>query len=128
MMAAARHWHTFNDNKKCAWRKRASKLNSMPVPGKFRSFPKTVSKQPRIIGNRMLEELVFDSLSGDWEMVGKLMKSAIYRCPKIDDSKKVYCFGTEKVVMQNQVYRSFHLNKLLKSVLFGIGFEKINKD
>ena len=33
MMAAARHWHELAENIRCAWRKRAVRLNLMPVPG-----------------------------------------------------------------------------------------------
>eukprot|EP00957_Ditylum_brightwellii_P047474 3605548-Ditylum_brightwellii.AAC.1 len=54
------------------------------------------------------------------------MKNAIYRCPWVVGSQKMYCFGKEVVVLWNQVYWHFYLNKLLKAVLFGVGFEKIN--
>eukprot|EP00957_Ditylum_brightwellii_P112338 8565154-Ditylum_brightwellii.AAC.1 len=56
MMAAARHWHTLDEDYKCAWEKEAVKLTMMPVSGKFCSFPKEISKIPRIYENRMLEE------------------------------------------------------------------------
>eukprot|EP00957_Ditylum_brightwellii_P001987 152866-Ditylum_brightwellii.AAC.1 len=95
MMAAARHWRNLSYEKKTAWRKRAVKLNSMPVPGQFWSFPKEISKKPRINGNMMLEQLVFDSLWVDWEMVVKIMKNEIYCHPWIVDSKKTYYFGKE---------------------------------
>ena len=51
MMAAARHWHSLNEDIKCAGKKRAAKLNMMPVPGQFCSFPKEVSKIPRMNRN-----------------------------------------------------------------------------
>eukprot|EP00957_Ditylum_brightwellii_P202702 15331398-Ditylum_brightwellii.AAC.1 len=70
-MAVARHWHSLNEVSKCAWKNRAIKLNMMPVPGQCCSFPEEVSKIPRINGNRMLEEVVLDSLGGDWKMVSK---------------------------------------------------------
>eukprot|EP00957_Ditylum_brightwellii_P164929 12557716-Ditylum_brightwellii.AAC.1 len=57
------------------------------------------SATSRVNGNRMLEEIVLDSLRSDWEMV----------------SKKQYCFGKEVVTMQNQVFQNFHLNKLPKA-------------
>eukprot|EP00957_Ditylum_brightwellii_P023508 1773861-Ditylum_brightwellii.AAC.1 len=61
-MAAARHWHTLNEDCECAWKKIGVKLSMMPVLGKFCSFPKEISKIPRIYGNRMLDEVVLDSL------------------------------------------------------------------
>eukprot|EP00957_Ditylum_brightwellii_P083704 6362354-Ditylum_brightwellii.AAC.1 len=58
-------------------------------------------------------------------MVSKVIKRAIYKQPWIVDSQKQYRFGEEVVIMKNQVFWNFHLNKLLKAVLFGIGFQKI---
>eukprot|EP00957_Ditylum_brightwellii_P144639 11018607-Ditylum_brightwellii.AAC.1 len=31
------------------------------------------------------------------------------------------------VIIQSQVFRSFHINKLFKAVLFGCGFEKVKE-
>eukprot|EP00957_Ditylum_brightwellii_P135665 10345666-Ditylum_brightwellii.AAC.1 len=73
MMTAARHWHSLNEGIKCAWKMRAVKQSVMPVPGQFCGFPKEVSKIPRMDGNRMLEEVVLDSLGGDWEIVSKVI-------------------------------------------------------
>eukprot|EP00957_Ditylum_brightwellii_P086082 6549285-Ditylum_brightwellii.AAC.1 len=56
IIAAARHRYSLNEDIKCAWKKRAVKINMMPVPGQFCSFPKEVSKNPRMNGNRMLDE------------------------------------------------------------------------
>ena len=126
MMAAARHWHRLSESVKTAWRRRAVRLNSMPVPGRFRSFPREVSKKPKIVGNRVLEQLIFDSLADDWGMVCKIMRSAMYRKARVVDSQTTFCFGKESVVMQNQVYRKFHLNRLLNAVLFGCKYEKLH--
>eukprot|EP00957_Ditylum_brightwellii_P010134 765545-Ditylum_brightwellii.AAC.1 len=67
----------------------------MPVPGHFHSFPKEVSKIPRMNTNRMLEKVVLDSLGCGWEMVSKVIKCAIYQQPRIVDSQKQYHFGKE---------------------------------
>eukprot|EP00957_Ditylum_brightwellii_P122797 9363998-Ditylum_brightwellii.AAC.1 len=87
IMAAARHWHNLNEDTKCVWKKRAVKLNTMPVPGQFCSFPKAVSEIPRMTRNKILEEAVLDSLGGNWEMVSKVIKCAIYQQPGIVDSQ-----------------------------------------
>eukprot|EP00957_Ditylum_brightwellii_P084879 6454001-Ditylum_brightwellii.AAC.1 len=67
----------------------------MPVPGHFCSFPKEVSKIPRMNGNRMLEEVVLDGLVCDWEMVSKAIKRATYQQPQIVYSQKQHRFGKE---------------------------------
>eukprot|EP00957_Ditylum_brightwellii_P209154 15360574-Ditylum_brightwellii.AAC.1 len=46
----------------------------------------------------------------------------------IVDSQRQYHFGKEVAIMQNWIFQNCHLNKLLKAVLFGIGFEKINPE
>eukprot|EP00957_Ditylum_brightwellii_P015704 1183931-Ditylum_brightwellii.AAC.1 len=69
----------------------------VPLPGSFRSFPKDISKKPRISGNKLLEELVFDSLKCDWEMVCKVMKSSITQHPQVVDSQRKYIVGRDIV-------------------------------
>eukprot|EP00957_Ditylum_brightwellii_P087643 6673329-Ditylum_brightwellii.AAC.1 len=71
MKAAAKLWHLLDGKVHAAWKKRAVKLNVLPLPGSFWRFPKEISKQPHISGNKLLEELVFDSLKCDWKMVCK---------------------------------------------------------
>eukprot|EP00957_Ditylum_brightwellii_P090493 6891459-Ditylum_brightwellii.AAC.1 len=61
-------------------------------------------------------------------MVSKVIERAIYQRPQIVDSQKQYCFGKEVVIMQNQMFWHFYLNKWLKAVLFGIRFEKIHNN
>eukprot|EP00957_Ditylum_brightwellii_P082037 6238172-Ditylum_brightwellii.AAC.1 len=74
----------------------------VPLPCSFWSFPKEISKKPRISGNKLLEELVFDSLECDWEMVCKVMKRSITHHPQVGDSQWKYIVGREMVVIQNQ--------------------------
>ena len=125
MKAAARLWHLLDGKVHEAWKKRAVRLNMVPLPGTFRSFPKEISKKPRISGNKLLEELVFDSLKCDWEMVCKVIKSSITCHPRVVDSQRKYKVGREMVVIQNQVFWNFHMNKLLNNVLFGYGYAKL---
>eukprot|EP00957_Ditylum_brightwellii_P050671 3841835-Ditylum_brightwellii.AAC.1 len=66
--SAAKQWYCLDSTVKAVWKKRTVKLNIIPVPGSFWNFPKEISKEPRISGNRFLEELVFESLKQDWEM------------------------------------------------------------
>ena len=127
MKAAALHWHNLLEEVRCAWKKRAVKLNMMAVPGKFRSFPREISKEPKIVGNRMLEELVLETLGGDWAMVCKKIRSAIFHKPRVVDSQRECFFGKELVVMQNQAYRQIYISRILKAVFFGPSFEKLDE-
>ena len=65
MKAAARQWHCLDNTVKAVWKKRLVKLNIIPVHGSFWSFPKEIPKELQILGNRFLEELVFESLKQD---------------------------------------------------------------
>eukprot|EP00957_Ditylum_brightwellii_P018959 1426477-Ditylum_brightwellii.AAC.1 len=65
MKAAAKQWHCLDNTVKSVWKKRAVKLNISPVPGSFWSFPKEISKELWVLGNKFLEELVFKSLKQD---------------------------------------------------------------
>eukprot|EP00957_Ditylum_brightwellii_P164342 12511318-Ditylum_brightwellii.AAC.1 len=68
MKTAAKQWQCLDNAVKAVWKKRAVKLNIISVPGSFQSFPKEISKELQILGNRFYEELVFESLKLDWEM------------------------------------------------------------
>eukprot|EP00957_Ditylum_brightwellii_P028067 2119117-Ditylum_brightwellii.AAC.1 len=48
MKTAVRQWHSLSEEMKVACKKRAVKLNMLPVPGSFRSFLKEISKKPKI--------------------------------------------------------------------------------
>eukprot|EP00957_Ditylum_brightwellii_P134263 10235723-Ditylum_brightwellii.AAC.1 len=57
MKAAARLWHLLDGKVNEEWKKRAVRINMVPLPGSFWSFSKEISKKPRISGNELLEEL-----------------------------------------------------------------------
>eukprot|EP00957_Ditylum_brightwellii_P000885 70195-Ditylum_brightwellii.AAC.1 len=57
MKATARLWHLLDGNVHEAWKKRAIRLNMVPLPGSFWRFPKEISKKSRTSGNKLLEEL-----------------------------------------------------------------------
>eukprot|EP00957_Ditylum_brightwellii_P097850 7451730-Ditylum_brightwellii.AAC.1 len=128
MKVAARQWHSLREEVKAAWKKRAAKLNMLPVPGGFRSFLNEFLKKPEIQSNSILEELVFDSLKLDWEMVCKVVRSSIAYHPQVSDSQRMFVVGRDMVIIQSQVFRSFHMNKLLKADMFGCGFEKVKEN
>eukprot|EP00957_Ditylum_brightwellii_P069785 5299157-Ditylum_brightwellii.AAC.1 len=68
MKAAARLWHLLDGKVHETWKKRAVRLNMVPLSGSFQTFPKEISKKPCISGSKLLEELVFDSLKCDWDL------------------------------------------------------------
>eukprot|EP00957_Ditylum_brightwellii_P108282 8260688-Ditylum_brightwellii.AAC.1 len=51
MKAAVKQWHCLDNTVKAAWKRRAVKLNIIPMPGSFWNFSTEISKEPQILGN-----------------------------------------------------------------------------
>ena len=112
LKAASFQWRDFPIGAKAAWNKRAAGLNLLPVDGTLNRIPHAY-KLPSLNGN------VIDSVRHDWCYIVGLFRNAVTRKPKSGESERRYKFGDEDVVLGNQVYRSFHLNFLIRLSLFG---------
>ena len=115
LRAASICWLEFPLNIQCAWKERAAALNLLPVKGKLKRIPGAL-KLPSLNLN------VIDSLTHDWSYIVALFRSAIVRKSRSGESERRYQFGDEEVVLGNQIYRSFHLNYLVRLSLFGDDF------
>ena len=77
---AFKQWRYMAKINRCAWNKRADRLNKRKLPG-------WIVKMPSKILNA---EVVMKSLSLEWEGIVKVLKEAIERKPKNDKILKVY--------------------------------------
>ena len=115
MKAAGRTWQQMSAGAKNAWKERADKLNTQPRRcGKFNTIP-------HVLEQNNLRMSVMDSLTMDWRNTVSLFhRSMVVNKKKIiEKSQMAYTFGKERVVLQTQSYRSFHMNHLLKLTIFG---------
>ena len=115
MKAAGRTWQQMSDVAKNAWKERADRLNEQPRRcGKFDTIP-------HFLEQNNLRMSVMDLLTNDWRSTVSLIhRSMIVNKKKITVNSYVsYTFGKERVVLQTQSYRSFHMNHLLKLTIFG---------
>ena len=112
MKAAGRNWATLTDELKNGWRSRAAELNLRPQnDGKFTTIPSSI--------NTNLQDNILAALSTDWAMFVSVMRSCVMRNRKNGNSQKEYTFGLERIKLNSQIYRSFHMNDLMKITIFG---------
>ena len=116
---AAKHWRRMTDQLRKCWRNRATKLNIRPIPGRFDRVPDDIEDS--------IHDDICASLTLDWENITKQFKSCMVRIPNSSAKRKsTYVFGKERVLLQNQVHRTFYLNSLLKLALFGRNFSRVS--
>ena len=112
-MAAARQWNNMSHDIKESWKDRARELNSRPsTDGVFLRVPIAVDSSA--------SEHIITALSLEWINLVRIFKCCILnRRNIIKTSQKSYTFGKERLVLCNQVHKSFFLNHLLKVAIFG---------
>ena len=122
MKIAFRQWRYMPIASKKAWGLRADRLNARKLPGWLVSIPPQISNV----------NVVMESISLEWEALRKVFKEAIERAPAknglIPQSNLIYTFGSERVEMKSQTYKTFSITLLLKYYLFGEDFDKVRNE
>ena len=115
MRYIARKWKASSVEIKDSWKLRAHHLNQQPrIDGTFDKIPTS------LLSPTHLEDHLLESLTRDWQMLVSIFRNAITRTTRTKCiSEKEYVFGREKIILQNQFYRSFYLTHILKITLFG---------
>ena len=84
--AACFNWrNNLSEEVKNAWVRRARKLNSRKLPGRFLQIPFNVGRE----GCNTLENSVLDSISFEWDTVAGFFKNFLTRIPKTIISSKI---------------------------------------
>jgi hypothetical protein len=118
MSVAGLKWRLMSPNLQDGWQQRANWLNLRKVPGKFLSFPDGDCDHPE----------VFNAMTLDWARMVSLFRSCITRRQKETQSCVHIFFGKEKVHINNQSYRRFEVNQLIRTCLFGKDLCKLRLD
>ena len=107
-------WRETTVRCKSAWARRADRLNRRKLPGLVVTLPVEIDKIA-----------IMQSLSMEWEGLVKIFKRSICTAPKSIDSILEYKFGSERVCIHSQSFKTFNLSLLLKLTLFGRDYAKV---
>ena len=110
-------WRDTTARCKMAWSRRADRLNRRKLPGLVVTLPVEIDKIA-----------IMQSLSIEWEGLVKILKRSICSAPKSTDSILEYKFGSERVCIRSQSYKTLNLSLLLKRTLFGIDYKKVYQE
>ena len=97
---------------------RALDLNRRSIPGVLGSIPNEW-------GNDYFAKIAIASVELDWSRLLSSFKFAILHQKIGKHPSKSYYFGTERVMVRNQVIKNFKISKLLTFTLFGSSFSKL---
>ena len=104
---AGRHWRGIGAEARTAWNRRAVYLNSLTPTGVMDKIPAGVSTCAFI-------QAALSSLSEEIEQVRRIFRNVLMRAPKREVSSCVRSFGTERVHISTQSFRTFSLSLLLQ--------------
>ena len=114
-------WRSLPQLSKISWKQRSISLNRRPIPG-------ILTQPPNQYSMLSFYSSVFRSMAIEWEqIVGIFRRMILFPRPRNDLLTKSYKFGTENVVVGNQIYRCFRLSHLIVLTLFGPEFSKVEK-
>ena len=113
-------WKVLCHESKNAWALRACNLNRRSIPGVLVSIPNEW-------GNAQFSKIAISSVELDWSRFVSSYKFAILHQKVGKHPSKSYCFGTERVMVRNQVIKTFKISKILTFTLFGSSFSKLCK-
>ena len=111
---ASKYWRRLSDELKSSWKERAILANNLPIIGQFEAIP------PQITNEEILK-----AINIEYVKFVKLFNRAVRDKGRFIESMLFKSFGKEKIRIRSKIFRSLHLNHLLKLTFFGLNFSLI---
>ena len=112
---ASMYWRRLSDELKLSWKERAILANNLPIIGRFERIP------PQITNEEILK-----SINIEYVKFVNIFNRAVRNNGRFIESMLWKSFGKERIRIASKIFRSLHLNHLLKLTFFGLNFSLIN--
>mmetsp|Transcript_5936 Transcript_5936/g.12420 ORF Transcript_5936/g.12420 Transcript_5936/m.12420 type:complete len:350 (-) Transcript_5936:251-1300(-) len=118
---AGRHWRGIGAEARTALNRRAVYLIFLTPAG-------IVNKIPAGVSTCAFIQAALSSLSEEIEQVRRIFRNVLICAPKREVSLCVQSFGTKRVHISTQSFRTFSLSLLLQQTIFGPDLKKLRED